>query len=383
VPFGSRRLAALAAGVLVVLALVPAAHAAKGMQVGIYDEAETLYGNPDGTFPLLRQLGVKVLRTNLYWDRVAIAAPADPANPADPAYDWSAYDRTAFYAQQFGIKLVLSIFGTPDWANGGKGARYAPDDMGALKAFASAAATRYAGSYQSPDGQLIPRVVRWMAWNEPNQPTFLFPQWVKGANGKYVPQSAITYAGICNAIVEGVHASGDAQGIKETVACGVTSPRGNNVGGGTRPSVSPLVFLRAMHDAGAKFDVYAHHPYPSSRFETPTSRPAGRTAVTLGNLDVLIRELDRLYGKRMRLWITEYGYQTNPPDKLFGVSYAKQARYLSEAFAIARKNPRVDMMLWFLLRDEPQVSGWQSGLFTSGGKQKPSFRAFRAIMRDR
>jgi hypothetical protein len=34
------------------------------------------------------------------------------------------------------------------------------------------------------------------------------------------------------------------------------------------------------------------------------------------------------------------------------------------------------MMLWFLLKDEPQLGGWQSGLLTFGGKRKPSYAAF-------
>jgi hypothetical protein len=97
--------------------------------------------------------------------------------------------------------------------------------------------------------------------------------------------------------------------------------------------------------------------------------------VTLGNFSDLTKLLTQLYGNK-RIWITEYGYQTNPPDKLFGVSNAKQAAYLKEAFAIARKNTRVDMMIWFLLRDEPNVGGWQSGLETAAGKHKPSFAAF-------
>jgi hypothetical protein len=35
------------------------------------------------------------------------------------------------------------------------------------------------------------------------------------------------------------------------------------------------------------------------------------------------------------------------------------------------------MMLWFLLRDEPGLNGWQSGLVTIGGKRKPAFTAFQ------
>ena len=61
--------------------------------------------------------------------------------------------------------------------------------------------------------------------------------------------------------------------------------------------------------------------------------------------------------------------------------YAKQARTCKQAYAIARKNPRIDMMLWFLLKDEKRLGGWQSGLLTAAGKKKPSFNAFRALPR--
>ena len=76
------------------------------------------------------------------------------------------------------------------------------------------------------------------------------------------------------------------------------------------------------------------------------------------------------------MWITEYGYQTRPPDNHFGVSYSKQAQYLKQAFAMVRKNQRVTLMCWFLLRDETRLSGWQSGLLTARGKRKPAFNAF-------
>jgi len=106
-----------------------------------------------------------------------------------------------------------------------------------------------------------------------------------------------------------------------------------------------------------------------------TANGAPVTAVTLGNLGDLIKLVTQLYGNK-RIWITEYGYQTNPPDSLVGVSWAKQAAYLTQAFAIARKNPRIDMMLWFLLVDDSNLQGWQSGLITNAGRHKPSFAAF-------
>jgi hypothetical protein len=167
----------------------------------------------------------------------------------------------------------------------------------------------------------------------------------------------------------------------------VTAPRGNNNPASARPSVSPVAFLIAAKKAGMRtFDAYAHNPYYGTPIETPTTKPPGTrsgqvpTAVTLANLDVLLKELGHLYGPR-HLWITEYGYQTNPPDSLFGVSWAAQARYLTQAFAIARKNPRIDMMLWFLVKDQPALGGWQSGLITVDGRRKPAFAAFQRLPR--
>jgi hypothetical protein len=96
---------------------------------------------------------------------------------------------------------------------------------------------------------------------------------------------------------------------------------------------------------------------------------------------VLVRELTKLYGNK-RVWVTEYGYQTKPPDPIFGVSLANQARYLTQAYAIMKKHPRIDMMLWFLLRDERRArlqEGWQSGLLTETGRRKPAFTSFQRL----
>jgi hypothetical protein len=352
------------------------AHSSRYMRVGIYDEAQTLYGPIDKTMVTLKQLHVQELRLNLYWGArygVASRRPAHATNPADPAYDWSLYDRTVRYANQYGIHVLFSIYGTPGWANGGLGPNHAPTKPLDLRNFALAAAKRYGGEFPDGQGGFLPPVREWLAWNEPNNPLFLAPQF-KGTK----IQSAIDYTKICNAVYTGVHATLYAG---ERVGCGVTGPRGNNNPNSTRPSVSPLAFLRAVKSAGLKnFDAWAHHPYYSGPSDTPTTKPTGArggpaTAVTLGNFTDLTRLLTQLYGNK-RVWITEYGYQTNPPDRIVGVSWAKQAAYLKQAFAIARKNRRVDMMLWFLLKDEPTIAGWQSGLETVTGRKKPAFAAF-------
>jgi hypothetical protein len=335
------------------------------------------------TFALFKSLHVQEVRLNLYWGGkygVARRRPVHQADPADPAYDWTLYDRTVNYASQNGVRILFSIYGTPPWANGGHAQNYAPSLGIDLRNFAYAAARRYSGSYQGADGRPLPAVRDWLAWNEPNNPIFLTPQYRRIA-GTWVIQSAFAYAKICNAVYSGIHGTLVAG---ERVAGGGTAPRGNNNPSSSRSSVSPLAFLRAAKTDGlARFDAWAHNPYYSAPSEQPASKPvtaagAPATAVTLGNIGDLISLVTKLYGRKP-LWITEYGYQTNPPDPVFGVSPAKQALYLTEAFAIARANPRIQLMLWFLLKDEPNLSGWQSGLITAGGKKKPSFGAFQRM----
>jgi Glycosyl hydrolase catalytic core len=373
---------AVAAAALVGATAQPA-ESSRYLRIGIYDEAQTLYGPIPQTFSLLGQLHVQEIRENLYWGGtygVAFKRPAKPRDPNDPAYHWTLYDRTVEYAQQYGIKVLFSIYATPTWESGNTAKNIAPKNANDLRDFAYAAAQRYSGTFADDTGRVLPAVKDWTAWNEPNNPTFLAPQY-KRSGSSWVIQSAINYAKICNAIYDGVHATFNAN---ERVACGVTAPRGNNNPNSSRPSVSPIAFLRACKKAGLlRFDAWAHHPYYAGPSDQPTTKPvtakgAPATAVTLGNISDLIRTVTQLYGNK-RIWITEYGYQTNPPDTLFGVSWARQALYLKQAFGIAKKNPRIDMMLWFLLKDDPNLNGWQSGLITIGGRKKPAFAAFQSL----
>src|SRR5205807_7989037 len=101
------------------------------------------------------------------------------------------------------------------------------------------------------------------------------------------------------------------------------------------------------------------------------------TTITMATLPRLLNAVQRAFGTHTRIWLTEYGYQTNPPDHLLGVSYPTQARYDSEAALRAYLAPRVDILIHYLVRDEPDPARWQSGLETVGELAKPSFAAFR------
>jgi hypothetical protein len=373
----SKRIALL--GVLAAIACAVTAStagASPSLMKGIYDDANLLTGNPDQNYAILGDLRTKVVRLNLHWGGPLGVAGVDPTvrptDPNDGQYDWSLYDRAVTYATQYGIQVVFSIVNTPTWANNGRGLKVAPTNMNTLRDFAYAAAKRYSGSFQRPqDGRFLPKVSYWLAWNEPNNPAWLSPQ---AQRGRFV--SPQTYAKICNAVVTGVKST-LTRGVK--VGCGVTAPRGNNNPRSSRPSVTPIAFLRGMKRYGAKgFDAYAHHPYYNFKNETPNTKPRGTTSVTMGNIEVLDRELRKLYGAK-RIWITEYGYQTQPPRDAFGVTMKQQATYMKQAWTKAKRHPRIDMFTWFLLKDDTNLSGWQSGLMTPRWAKKPSYTAFKAL----
>jgi hypothetical protein len=394
-----KRALALTIGFALIAGLmVQSAPASKRLVVGIYDEAETL-GHPERAFPVLSTLRAKAVRANLYWggpSGVAQRRPARATDPDDPAYNWFKYDRMVRMAAEENIRVVFAIVGTPRWANGGKPTNRVPRKALDLRKFAQAAATRYSGTFtpnlpavpntQEQELDPLPAVRHWLAWNEPNNPVFLFPQFIRIKKGIWLKQAAKHYARICNAIVAGIHRARALRG--EKIACGVTAPRGNNNPRSRRQSISPISFVRQMKRFGAKgFDAYAHHPYYGHRRETPKYKPRLNKGpkivggpVVLGNINDLTREVTRLWGRKP-IWITEYGYQTKP-DRHLAVTRQQQARYLKQAFSIARAHPRIDMMLWFLIRDQGVTrafDGWQGGLLTRGGARKPSFRAFQRV----
>jgi hypothetical protein len=350
------------------------------MLVGFYDD-EQVFGRTVWAFSQLKTLRAGIVRITIPWSTVAQRRPRRPADPADKAYNWTAVDNVVRKAAQNKVRVLATIFGTPRWAGSAK--NRLPRRITDLRLFSYAAARRYSGKYlvretEDEPARALPAVRHWLAWNEPNNPVFLKPQW-KMVKRQWRPQSAYDYAKICSAVYAGVHSTGLAA---EKVACGVTGPRGNDAPRSSRPSTSPLVFMSWLRRAGVKrMDAYAHHPYYGHRTEKPATVSRSKKAVTMGNIGVLIKQINRLWGRKTRLWITEYGYQTSPPDRRFGVPYKLQAKYMHEAVALARKTRRVEMFVWFLIRDERRLSGWQSGVVSAHGKRKPSFYAFRTLRR--
>ena len=139
-----------------------------------------------------------------------------------------------------------------------------------------------------------------------------------------------------------------------------------------------------MKAAGAHLDAYAHNPYPlNPRTESPTSGGCNHClTLTMATLPKLLAEVKAAFGPA-RIWLTEYGYQTRPPDRLLGVPPAVQARYLADAALRAYLAPRVDVLIHFLYRDEPTIGRFQSGLVWLNDKPKPAYSAFELPLAQR
>ena len=128
-----------------------------------------------------------------------------------------------------------------------------------------------------------------------------------------------------------------------------------------------------MDRAGARLDAYAHHPYPDYPGDTPFAGGCGHCkTISMSTLERLLREVGKAF-PRASIWLTEYAYQSTPDP--FGVSPQTQARFVSDAARRVYAAPRVEMLIHYLYRDEPDLARWQSGLETVDGDPKPALNA--------
>lgn len=362
--------------------------AADGLMLGPESEARKAVAE-------WRELGIDVVRLQVQWSRVApqpraYSPPAgwDPANP-EAGYDWGQLDQAVRLLVEAGIRPMLLLGGPPPlWASTRPRAgnpRYKPSAWH-FGQFASAVASRY-GS----------RVEEYILWNEPNLPLWLQPQ--AQCNGKRcTPVSPHLY----RYMVRSAYPAIKAVDPQSKVLIGALAPTGGRLQS-KNANTKPLQWLRAFGCVNdqlepvttgpcrtfepATADGFAYHPHSTKH---PPSEPyPNKDDASIASLKRVEKVLDhlqntgRLIGTTnpLGLWLDEYAYQTNPPDKLRGVTPGRQDRYLQEAAYIAWRNPRVQMIAQYLWQDErmaggKRYTGWQSGLLTIDGEPKPALANF-------
>jgi Cellulase (glycosyl hydrolase family 5) len=387
----------LRVALLLILALLlgfaPGAHAARGLEVSIMDD-ELLLGHPrehiDAQMQVFRALGVDRVRVSAYWDGNAPEPEAtarpfgfDPADHRDPQYRWQALDRVVDSAAAHGLRVMLTISTpAPLWAAERNHVwRPSPAEFGL---FAGAVAARYADV-----------VDLYGIANEPNQGGWLQPQ--SDSRGYAAPHHY-------RAMVQAAYPAVKAADPDAVALIGNLASSGSRRAGGRRTPIKPLAFLRAMACVDRRLrpvrrgrcrgfqpvpaDAIGHHPYQF--FRPPREGARHRDDVGLADSRRLVRLVDRLArrgriaaSRRLDLHLTEFGYQTNPPDPFAGVGLGRQSRWLQEAAYVAWRSRRVRSLNQFRLTDGA-VSGagfsafreFQSGLMFRDGRAKPAFTTF-------
>jgi hypothetical protein len=376
------RLAALLAALVLcgLGAVAPSAFASQTETV-FFEAPGDLLGVPatfqEARLRQLQSLGVRALRVTLYWRDVAPKPnhkrrPSfNQANPA--AYHWGEYDLLIDRAVAMHWKVLLTVTGpVPNWATPRGEDMYSYPSTSDFEQFMRAVGERYGA-----------KVKMFSIWNEPNQPGFLRPQYVRGKL-----TSPGIYRGLFFAGYAGLKSSGHFSGM--TVLAGETSA----VGIGTNQVPAPLAFLRGMlclngnyrpveHCSQLPAAGWAQHPYANSA--GPFGSPPPRDDVMIGTLGRLVTALDRAatagaVRRDLPIYITEFGVQSYP-NPVVGVPLATQAEFDAIGERIAWSNPRVASFSQYLLQDDHprdgRVVGFQSGLETFTGRAKPAYQAFR------
>jgi hypothetical protein len=372
-----RRLTITIAMLLAAAVAAPVADASTRQLTVMQDDAQ-VRGRTAETLDEFAALGVDIVKINLYWDEVAPNGRRKPAgfdgdDPGD--YSWSNYGAVVSGIMDRGMRPFFSLGGRgPDWATGTRGRRgtYRPNAK-EFQRFAEAA------------GLQFPEVDIWSIWNEPNLYSWLSPQ-----RRKRVPVSPSIYRKLYLAGHRGLRASDNGG---DTILLGELMPRG----GTDKRKVPPLQFLREMACLDSNYRQYrgraakqrgcsrvgriptsglAYHPY------TLAGGPRvdeGRDDAAIGQLSRVRSTLDALarrgkLPRRLKIWITEFGYQTRPPDP-FGTPIGRAPGLMDLSEWIAFRNPRVATYSQYTLRDN---DFWQSGLrFESGRVKRNVYDAFR------
>jgi hypothetical protein len=399
----------------------------------VFEAQSELFTTPGPTLDLLKRLGVDDVKVFMPWsylapDPLSRTRPHfDASSPAAyPAAAWTPYDTIVEDAAARGIGLDLALEApAPLWATGpGVPAGTAPSFLGSWEPsakefglFVTAVGTRYSGHYTPPGAtKPLPRVRFWSIWNEPNYGQQLAPQAIDNST---VESSPATYRSLLDSAWSALQSTGHAG---NTVLIGEVAPRGETGPGlpGNFSGMVPLQFIRALYcvDSALKplqgeqaalrgcpttaaaskafpadnpglFQAsgFAFHPYPQG--QVPPNVPTapddlGADYADLPQLPALQRTLDgalEAYGSTYRfpLYDTEFGYQTNPPEKILrAISPTKAAYYENWAEYLSWLDPRVVSWDQYLLADPPPPSMFDTGIeFSSGAHKVPLYQAFR------
>jgi hypothetical protein len=372
-------------------ATASAAQAGSGFFFGFSDDGPK-WGGAGAVGPG-RAVGASAFRITLHW------APGESGlTPQDVTDVATAVGATS------GLRLVLAIYGS---------AASAPQDDGARTQFCS---------YAKNAVVRFPSINDVVIWNEPNVSAFWRPQF-NADDSSAAPAAYEALLARCWDVLHAYRPGIDVVGP-------ATSPRGNdNPHAVSNISHSPVRFIEEMgvaYRASGRteplFETVGQHVYQNTFAERPfLIHTVGRT-IAEGDLNKLLATLQEAFAGTGQpvpgpactmvcppIWYLESGFQTSvPADKtdfytgsenivpvpdfaggeadypnpspLATSPAPDQATQLRYAVRLAYCQPSVAAIFNFLLRDEADLRGWQSGVLWADGTQKGSFAPLASVV---
>ena len=385
---------------LVALALPAPASAGSG-QIAIFQDDALIVERGaavrDAALAEIAGLGADMIKVQVRWDLSAPGGKREPAgfDGRDPAQypGFGLYAEVLAAAKAHGLQVMFTLAPpAPSWATRGSRGPYEGVDRPSAREF---------GRFAEAAARRFPEVDVWSLWNEPSLAKYLYPQSRGG-----VPFAPHLYRRMVRAAVAGLRRGGSGG---DPTLFGELQPIGAKRCCFAKANLQPIRFIRELFCLDSSYrslggraarlrgcegfrrlgglDGFAYHPY---------TRPGGPDLVEPSTDDATIRSLERVTGAldrarargrigggRLGLWITEFGFQSRPPDPQFGVPLARIPHFmaLSELW-IARRNRRVRSYSQYTMIDTPIVDGdtgsWQSGLrFADGSPKEDVYAMYR------
>ena len=313
-----------------------------GMELGVQDDSVFVsqgWYDRMTAFRQLRALHATTLRMNLIWSDFK-------------RYGWSPWDGAVRAAAANGVRVQLTIAGTPQYDPGGNqyiSFRHA--SPGRVAQFMKLVARHFKGC-----------VTRYSVWNEPNLPRWLSPS--RNAPRIYRNLYRRSYAAIKSV------------DRRDQVLIGELTSAHN-----------PMGFLsRAAR--GLRADGLAYHPF---QFYAAPGRPdRGRGFVGISKTGVVrywlrrLRRAHRLrtpHGGTPPIYFTEFGYLTRG---YYRMSEGKRRSWAVRALRLARRQG-ARQMVWYMLVHPPAwtLHGdiWDSAIVRLSGRPDSTYSALRRARR--
>lgn len=385
---GVRKLTVVALFACAILSFnVASALAGPGLIIGVNDDAPKWQESPTTIQQVENDLGFSYYRVSLSWN---------PGQTDISATDQTVMTRAVRNAD--GKHLLLNVFGKPDSA---------PQDDSTRQTFCTYV-SNVVGRFATISAVNI--------WNEVNKASYWRPQF----NADGTPASPAAYERLmetCYATIKAAH--------PDVLVLTSVSPRGNdNPTAASNVSISPANFItdmglayKADAHSGRIFDEWGQNVYGENSSERPWKSHPGNTDIAEGDYSRLMNALSSAFSgtgqpvpgtNGVTIWYLETGYQTqidstksnlytgteNDAHPLVPVASngdiethpadtspaPDQGTQLVDAIRLAYCQPAVGAFFNFMLADESNLAGWQSGVLWADWTPKPSYGAFKSVI---